>query len=224
MTGPVVFDAYGTLLDVDAAARAAAGEPGFARLAEIWPRLSADWRAKQLQYTWLRAITGDHRDFWAITEDSLDWALEAAGIEDAALRARLLQLYRRLEAYGDARPLLQKLHGAGVPTAILSNGSPGMLGEAVEAAGLSEFLDHVLSVEAVGIFKPAAQVYDLACETFGVGPGDILFVSSNGWDIAGAAGFGFRALWVNRAGLPVDRLPGRPDHILPDLTTVPDHL
>ena len=218
-----IFDAYGTLFDVSAAARQAAAEPGGEKLAEHWPQLAADWRAKQLQYSWLRAITGDHTDFWSVTQDGLDWALEAHGLAgDAALRERLLALYWRLQAYPEVPQMLARLKQAGLNTAILSNGSPDMLAGAVQSAGLSELLDDVLSVESVGIFKPAPQVYDLVLQRFGVAKNHVLFVSSNGWDAGAAAAYGFTTAWVNRAGEPVDRLPGRPDHILPDLVTIPE--
>lgn len=213
-----VFDAYGTLFDVAGAARLAAAEPAGATLASVWPRLAEDWRRKQLEYTWLRAITGDHTDFARVTADALDWALEAAGLEDEALRARLMALYDELPAYPEVPAILASLRDSGLGLAILSNGSPPMLAAAIRAAGLQDAFDAVLSVEAAGIFKPAAAVYALVGARFGVTPPEVLFVSSNGWDVAGAARFGFATVWVNRAGLPMDRLPHRPVHVLPDLT------
>lgn len=219
----VIFDAYGTLFDVAAAAREAAGEPGYAKLAEAWPQLAFDWRRKQLEYSWLRAITGDHKDFWAVTGDGLDWALEASGLAgDTALRDRLMALYRRLSAYREVPDVLAALKARGLATAILSNGTPEMLEEAVGSAGIGAALDDVLSVETVGIYKPAARVYELVTTRFSCLPGEVLFVSSNGWDIAGATGFGFQTAWVNRAGDPVDRMDQTPGHIIPDLTAIPD--
>ncbi len=217
-----VFDAYGTLFDVTAAARAAAAEPGGERLAAIWPKLAEDWRRKQLEYSWLRAITGAHADFAQVTADGLDWALEAAGIADEALRARLLALYDRLAAYPEVPAMLAALQARGFATAILSNGAPAMLAAATASAGIGDRLDAVLSVEQAGVFKPAAKVYDLVGQRFGCAPGAVLFVSSNGWDAAAATGYGFTTAWVNRAGAPLDRLPWRPAHILPDLTAIPD--
>jgi 2-haloacid dehalogenase len=217
-----VFDAYGTLFDVSAAARQAAAEPGRARLAAVWPRLAADWRHKQLSYSWLRAITGAHADFWVVTQDALDWAMEANGLADPELRERLLALYWQLEAYPEVPEVLAGLRARGLGTAILSNGSPEMLRGAVASALLDDLLDDLLSVEAVGVFKPHASVYALVPERFACAPAEILFVSSNGWDAAGAAGFGFVTAWVNRADEPVDRLPWRPHHVLPDLTAIPD--
>lgn len=217
-----VFDAYGTLFDVAAAAREAAAEPGREKLAPLWTKLAEHWRLKQLQYTWLRAITGAHTDFWAVTGDGLDWALEACGLDgDAELRERLMQLYWELSAYSEVPAMLQALKDQGMNTAILSNGSPDMLNGAVQSAGIGDVLDDVLSVESVGIFKPDARVYDLVGQRFGCPPDEVLFVSSNGWDAAGATGYGFTTAWVNRAGDPVDRLPWVPQHILSDLTSIP---
>jgi len=218
-----IFDAYGTLFDVSAAARQAAAEPEFSRLQDRWAELAQHWRLKQLQYTWLRAITDAHTDFWEVTQDGLDWALEATGLDgDAALRQRLLDLYWQLQAYPEVPAMLRALKDAGLNTAILSNGSPAMLDGAVQSARLAEVLDDVLSVESVGIFKPDARVYDLVGKRFGCARDEVLFVSSNGWDAAGASGYGFVTAWVNRAGEPVDRMPWKPAHELSDLTTIPD--
>lgn len=217
-----IFDAYGTLFDVSSAARAAAAEPGREALATVWPVLSENWRRKQLEYTWLRAVMGAHSDFWQVTQDGLDWAMEASGLTDAALRDRLLQLYRELAAYPEVPGVLSALKARGIATAILSNGSPAMLEDAARSAGIETLLDDMLSVESVGVFKPHARVYSLATERFSCPPDEVLFVSSNGWDAAGAAAFGFTTAWVNRAGLPMDRLPARPQHILTDLTPIPD--
>lgn len=217
-----VFDAYGTLFDVAAAARQAAAEPGGEKLAQIWPQLAEDWRAKQLQYSWLRAVTGEHTDFWRVTQDGLDWALELRGLsDDAALRERLLSLYWQLQAYPEVPEMLRALKAAGMNTAILSNGSPDMLQGAVQSASLADVLDDVLSVESVGVFKPAQQVYHMVLQRFGVAKHHVLFVSSNGWDAAAAASYGFVTAWVNRAGLPVDRLPGQPNFVLQDLSAIP---
>ncbi len=216
-----VFDAYGTLFDVAAAARLAAGEPGREDLARVWPQLAEHWRAKQLQYTWLRAVTGDHCDFWQVTQDGLDWAMEAVGLPDPDLRERLLALYWELEAYPEVPEMLATLKAEGLGTAILSNGSPGMLEGAVTSAGIGEYLDAVLSVESVGVFKPAPAVYQLVTDHFGVARDEVLFVSSNGWDAAAASAYGFRTVWANRAGHPVDRLPGQPHHIVADLSAIP---
>lgn len=207
-----VFDAYGTLFDVDGAARRAAeDDPALAR---IWPALSADWRRKQLEYSWMRCVTGDHADFWQVTSDALDWAAERHDVTDTA---RLLDLYRRLPAYPEVPGALAALRQRG-QTAIFSNGSPQMLADATDSAGISAHLDALLSVETAGRFKPAAEAYRIVTDHFGCEPGDITFCSSNGWDIYGAAAFGFDTAWINRAGQPVDRLPHRPARVLTDLT------
>jgi len=217
-----VFDAYGTLFDVNAAAAQAAAEPAHADLSKVWPALARDWRLKQLQYTWLRAVADQHCDFWQVTQDGLDWAMEANGLSSDATRARLLELYWELAAYPEVPQMLRKLKSAGLATGILSNGSPDMLNGAVSSAAIADSLDAVLSVEEVGVFKPNARVYDLVGQHFGCAPDQVLFVSSNGWDAAGAAGYGFQTVWVNRANEPMDRLYAKPHHVLSDLTTIPE--
>ncbi len=218
-----IFDAYGTLFDVAAAARRAASEPGREAFAKVWTKVANDWRLKQLQYTWLRAIMDAHTDFWTVTQNGLDYALEASDLsDDAELRERLLALYWELEAYEEVPQMLTDLKSAGLNTAILSNGSPDMLNGAVKSAGLTTVLDDVLSVEDVGIFKPDPSVYQMVCDRFSCKPGEVMFVSSNGWDAAGASKFGFQTAWVNRSGEPQDRLPWVPKATLKTLHNIPD--
>ena len=218
-----VFDAYGTLFDVGAAARNAATQPGREKLAEKAAELAEHWRLKQLQYSWLRAVTGDYTSFWEVTQNGLDWALEKTGLDgDMELREVLLALYWELSAYKEVPMMLAKLKAAGKKNAILSNGSPDMLEGAVDFAGIGIYLDAVISVEDVGIFKPAPKVYELVEQQMGCTRDEVLFVSSNGWDAACATGFGFQTAWVNRAGEPMDRLPWTPAHTLSDLTTIPE--
>lgn len=217
-----VFDAYGTLFDVAAAARETAAKPGREAFAACWQKVATDWRLKQLQYTWLRAVADAHTDFWEVTQNGLDWALEASGLKDAELRERLLALYFQLSAYPEVPKMLAALKADGFTTAILSNGEPKMLKGAVDSAGVADVLDDVLSVQDVGVFKPHASVYRMVNDRFGVASNEVLFVSSNGWDAAHAAGFGFTSVWVNRAGEPMDRLPWKPAHVLDDLTSIPD--
>tara|TARA_R110000796_G_scaffold9721_4_gene33049 strand:+ start:2518 stop:3369 length:852 start_codon:yes stop_codon:yes gene_type:complete len=217
-----VFDAYGTLFDVTAAARQAASEPDFAALKSDWPQVAEYWRQKQLSYSWLRAVTRAHDDFWQVTQDGLDWALEKTGHDgDPTLRERLLALYWELQAYPEVPAMLQTLKDAGLNTAILSNGSPAMLKGAVESAGIGGTLDVLLSVETVGVFKPDARVYDLVGQQFGCTKDEVLFVSSNGWDAGAATGYGFTTAWVNRNSDPVDRLPWTPVHVLKQLDGIP---
>lgn len=215
-----VFDAYGTLFDVAAAARELAERPGREVFAKVWQQVANDWRLKQLQYSWLRAVARDHCDFWSVTGDGLDWALERAGLADAELREELLGLYFTLSAYPEVPEMLGRLKAAGLKTGILSNGSPDMLEGAVSSAGLGDVLDAVLSVEDVGVFKPDVRVYDMVGQRFGCTPEEVLFVSANGWDAAFGAAYGFDTLWVNRGGEPMDRLSGKPGREARDLTGV----
>jgi 2-haloacid dehalogenase len=215
-----VFDAYGTLFDVASAARRSADALG----AEVAPRLAELWRDKQLQYSWLRAVQNRHADFWQVTGEALDFALDAVGIADPALRDRLMQLYLTLEGYPEAPAALRQLRAAGFATTILSNGSPTMLAAAVAHAGLDDLFDQVLSVEAVGVYKPHPKVYQLACERLSLAAEAIVFVSSNGWDAWAASAFGMRAVWCNRQRLTRDRLPGAPDREISSLAELPDLL
>ena len=220
----VLFDAYGTLLDVDAAAANLAATNRFPELATLWPELSALWRARQLNYTWLRSLSHSYVPFWQLTCDALDYAMEACNLEDQNMRTALLGLYRELDAYSDARPALAAVHAAGLPSAVLSNGNQQMIDHAFAAARLTDMLDCLLSVEEVSVFKPDPSVYQLGCERYQARPEEILFVSSNGWDAAAAGLFGFKTIWVNRAGLPLERLPRYPDFIALGLDFVAEHL
>jgi len=196
-----VFDAYGTLLDVHAAmARHAA------RIGPAWQAVSADWRRKQIEYTWVRSLAGraQHRDFWHLTEEALAWAAAQHGITDAALLAEVLQAYRQLTVFPEAPAMLVRLRDMGIARAILSNGEPGMLADGVRSAGISDLLDDVLSAESAGVFKPDPRVYRLATDRFGVPAEQIAFVSSNPWDAFGASTFGFQVFWVNRSKLPAE--------------------
>jgi 2-haloacid dehalogenase len=211
---PLVFDVYGTLLDVDAAAREAAAEPGMAALEDNWAQLSASWRQRQLSYSWLRTLMGEYIDFWQITSDALDVTLNELEISDADVRERLLQLYTRLSAYDEVPEQLRLMKEQGHQLGGLSNGSPSMLQSALESAKILGFLDQVLSVDDIGIYKPDRRVYAQVTEAYGCAPGDVTFFSSNNWDVAGAGTFGFRTIWVNRAGRIWDDLPRSPDHVV----------
>jgi 2-haloacid dehalogenase len=217
-----IFDAYGTLFDVSAAARVAASEPENAELADIWPQIAEDWRTKQLQYSWLRAVARKHVDFWQLTTDALDWSLEAAGIKNDKLRERLLSLYWELSAYPEVAEVLTTLKSNGIATGILSNGSPEMLKAAVGSADIGKLLDAVMSVVDVGVYKPHDLVYEMVESRFVCERDDVLFVSANGWDAAGAASYGFKTAWINRKSEPVDKLYGTPDYVLSDLKPIID--
>ncbi len=211
-----VFDAYGTLFDVNSPA-----QREMAVLGDRAVALAQLWRQKQLEYTWLRSLMGRHADFWQVTGDGLDYALATLGITDGALRERLMQLYLTLDAYPDVAGCLEKLRAGGRATAILTNGSPRTIDAAVAHSGLGPLLDQVLSVEAVGIFKPHRSVYQLAVDRLGVEASRICFVSTNSWDALGAADFGFQVVWMDRFGRQPDRLPGKPVAVIKGLAELP---
>ena len=192
-----VFDAYGTLFDVHSAVarhRALAGREA--------DRISELWRTKQLEYTWTRSLMGAYRDFRALTEEALDFAAaRCGGLSDEA-RATLLSAYETLDAFPDVAPTLRALKAQGAKLVILSNGTPAMLESAVRSAGLEDLLDPSISVADVGVFKTDFRVYELVAARYGVAPSAVSFQSSNRWDVAGAAKFGFRAIWINRGKAP----------------------
>ena len=201
-----VFDAYGTLLDVHSAVA-----KHRSRLGEKADAVSAAWRTKQLEYSWQRTILDRYVDFWRLTSDGLDFALDAHGVEDAALRDDLLDAYQSLDCFPEVPGVLKTLREAGLATAILSNAPPMMLEAAVESAGIGDRLDAVISADRLGVFKPSAQVYRLALDELDVARTQVSFQSSNGWDAAGAATFGFRVVWCNRTGQARERMPDAPD-------------
>ena len=211
-----VFDAYGTLFDVTAAAKSCQGDLG-----DQWAPLAQIWREKQLQYTWLRSLMDEYVPFWQVTQDALDYALATLKIGDADLRKRLLDIYLQLGAYPEVSGILKTLKEAGLKTAILSNGSPKMLASAVSNAGLDGVLGNVFSVEKLGIFKPASQVYQMAVDDLGVPKERICFMSSNAWDACGGANFGFRVVWVNRFGQAEEGLPGQQEYEITNLSELP---
>ncbi len=213
---PLVFDVYGTLLDIDAAARDAAVR--YPKFAQHWQPLSIAWRQRQLSYTWLRSMMGDYASFWQITENALDVTLAEMGLDDADLRRCLLDLYLDLPAYTEVTAILAEAKAAGHKLAVLSNGNSSMLEQALQSAGIRDFFDVVLSVDVVEIYKPAPQVYSLATKAFDCAAGDIKFFSSNHWDISGAGSFGFTTFWVNRGGRVWDDIPKRPDYIAASLS------
>jgi 2-haloacid dehalogenase len=210
-----VFDAYGTLFNVHAAIarhRDAAG-PEADRFSEIW-------RTKQLEYAWLLSAAGHYVDFWTLTERALDHAFARVPAVDAALRARLLEAYFKLDAFPDARAALTALKAKGMRTAILSNGNPHMLEGAVTAAGIGADLDAVFSVDTIRIYKPRREVYALVTDTFRLAPAEVAFVSSNRWDVMGATAFGFRCVWVNRANAPEEYPEFAPVKVVRELSAL----
>jgi 2-haloacid dehalogenase len=211
-----VFDAYGTLFDVGSGVA-----PCRAILGEKAGALAVLWRDKQLQYSWLRSLQRRHADFWQVTGDALDYALESLGLRDEDLRDRLMASYRTLDPFPEIAATLTRLKASGFKIAILSNGTPDMLAAAVAHAGIGALLDRVLSVEEVGIYKTAPEVYQLALDRLGLAAPQISFQSSNGWDVYAASAFGLRTVWCNRTGQCAERLPGIPDHVIRSLAELP---
>jgi 2-haloacid dehalogenase len=212
-----VFDAYGTLFDVHSvveAGRAITADP---------QGLSALWRQKQIEYTWLRALMGRYEDFWAVTEAALRFAVRRLGLTagEDEIRA-LMEAYLSLRTFPEVTAALARLGGA--PLGMLSNGSPRMLEAAVRSSGLAGVFQHVLSVDAVGTYKPSPEVYALGPRAFGLPAADILFVSSNAWDVAGAKAFGFQVCWCNRFGAEMDSLGVLPDYEVERLDRIPERL
>lgn len=211
-----VFDAYGTLLNVHAAIGRHRGTCG----ADA-DRLSDLWRTKQLEYSWTLTLAGQYQDFWTLTERALDYALARYPSADSTIRQKLLDAYFSLDAFADARPTLEILKERGHRTAILSNGSSKMLAAAVAAARMESVLDQVLSVDSLRIYKPRPEVYALVTNAFAIAPADAIFVSSNRWDVMGATAFGFRSVWINRAGLPEEYPDQAPWRTIDTLSALP---
>lgn len=215
------FDAYGTLFDVHSALRRNSGGLDVDKAAA----LSELWRRKQLEYTWLRSLMRRYVDFAQITADALDYAMQAHGVDgvdSADLRSQWLDLYLRLDIYPEVADVLSKLRKDGMRLAILSNGTPDMLAAAVDHAGLTNSFEAILSVETVRQFKPDPLVYRLVGDHFGCMPDHVAFMSSNAWDMAAGADYGFHTFWINRFNQPPERLPGTPEHQLSTLEPLPN--
>jgi 2-haloacid dehalogenase len=211
-----VFDAYGTLFDV----HSAVGKYD-ERLGDVADQISSIWRTKQLEYTWLRSLMKKHADFWQVTQDALDFALDVFNITDKQLRNDLIDAYLELKCYPEVPDTLVKLKDSGRQIAILSNGSPAMLEAVVKSSGLEELVQRILSVEMVGIFKPDPTVYQLAVDQLGVTAAEIVFMSANAWDAVGATAFGLRVAWINRFAQRPERLPFQPDIEIKTLAELP---
>jgi 2-haloacid dehalogenase len=211
-----VFDAYGTLYDFNSAVarhHQAIGPKA--------PALSEMWRAKQISYTWLRNSMGSYAKFWQVTGEALDHCLAACGLADPTIREKLMNAYMSLDPFPEVPAMLDRLKRSGMRMAILSNGNPEMLEPMVKASALAGHFEAILSVDSAGIFKPDPKVYRLVEQLCGVPPDKVCFLSSNCWDAHGAAHFGFRTVWINRASAPDDSLPGRPVAELNDLSQLP---
>jgi 2-haloacid dehalogenase len=215
-TKACVFDAYGTLFDLASPARRFRDDLG-----ENAERLVGLWRDKQLQYTWLRAAQGRHADFWQVTADALDFAIDATGVDAAGLRDRLMNSYLTLEPFPEVADVLADLKRGGMRTAILSNGTPEMLRAVVTSAGLDAVIDAIFSVEEVGAYKPHPNVYQMALDRLSLAASEISFQSSNAWDAHAASAFGLKVVWCNRYGQRRERLPGAPDHEVRSLRELP---
>ncbi len=213
-----VFDAYGTLFDFVSAASKFREQ-----FADKFVPFTTTWRDKQLQYTWLRSLQGKHADFWQVTGDALDYSLATCEISDAngSLREQLMQQYLALEVFPEVPETLKKLKESGIKTAILSNGTADMLDQVVSTAGIGQWLDEILSIDTVGIFKPHPSVYQLAVDKLGIKAEEISFQSSNSWDAYAASAFGMKVVWCNRYGQQPERLPGKPDAVVKSLEELP---
>ncbi|WP_085909708.1 haloacid dehalogenase type II [Kiloniella majae] len=208
-----VFDAYGTLLDVHSAVHKLSRElgPNAQGISDIW-------RTKQLEYSWLRSLMESHSDFWNVTADALTYALKYHDMEDQDLHAQLMSLYLEISAYQDALSTLKEINKYKYASLVLSNGSQEMLDKSLENSGLQPLLDKAISIDDVRIYKPSPQVYKLATDYVKCQPEEILFVSANAWDVAGANHFGFRVAWINRFKRPPEILPGKPEFIIDSLS------
>ena len=211
----IVFDAYGTLFDVNSAA-----EKCKDRIGDKWESFANYWRTTQLEYTWLRTLMKRHKDFWQITEDSLDKSMKTFNI-DSSMRNELLNLYRKLSTYPEVKEVLIKLKKK-YKLSILSNGTPDLLNNLVNSNDLKNIFEDIFSIEEVGVYKPATKVYDLPTKKYGVKKEDIVFLSSNTWDVSGGGNYGYNAIWVNRNNTVFDNLDYKPKNEVSNLTQLLD--
>ena len=212
----IIFDAYGTLFDVNSAA-----EKCKEKLGDKWEGFANYWRTTQLEYTWLRSLMRRHKDFWQITEDSLDKSMNFYNI-DIAMRSELLNLYKVLSPFTEVRDTLNKLKQSNYKLAILSNGTPDLLNELVVSNGLKDIFDDIFSVEEVGIFKPDSKVYDLPINKYNIEKNEGLFLSANTWDVSGAGNYGYNTVWVNRNNNIFDKLDFEPNQQISNLSELLD--
>ena len=210
-TKAIVFDAYGTLFDVNSAAEKCKDKIG-----DKWETFSNYWRTTQLEYTWLRSLMKKHKNFWEITEDSLDHAMETFKIKKN-MRSELLNLYKKLSPYPEVKECLENLKSKKIKIAILSNGTPDLLKELVESNNIQNYFDDILSVESVGIYKPDSKVYEMPINKYNCKPENICFMSSNTWDVSGGGIFGYNAVWVNRFNKVFDKLSYKPKFVINNL-------
>ena len=212
----IIFDAYGTLFDVNSAA-----EKCKEKLGDKWEGFANYWRTTQLEYTWLRSLMRRHKDFWQITEDSLDKSMNFYNI-DNSMRSELLNLYKVLSPFTEVRDTLNKLKQSNYKLAILSNGTPDLLNELVVSNQLKDIFDDIFSVEEAGIFKPDSKVYDLPINKYNIEKNEVLFLSANTWDVSGAGNYGYNTVWVNRNNNIFDKLDFEPNKQISNLSELLD--
>ena len=217
-TKALVFDAYGTLFDVNSAANKCKEKIG-----KEWENFAYFWRTTQLEYTWLRSLMKRHRDFWKITEDSLDKSMEVFGL-DKNMKNELLNLYKVLSIYPEVKDVLKSLKDRKFKLAILSNGTPALLNELVSSNNLNNLFDNIFSVEEVKVFKPDSRVYEMPIKKYNIQANQITFLSANTWDVSGGGNFGYNSVWVNRNKSKFDRLDYRPKYEISNLTQLLDIL
>ena len=207
----IIFDAYGTLFDVNSAAEKCKGKIG-----DKWENFANYWRTTQLEYTWLRSLMNKHKDFWKITEDSLDKSMKKFQI-DQNMRSELLDLYKILSPYPETKNTLEQLKNKNYKIAILSNGTPSLLNGLIEKNNMKIFFDDIFSIEEVGIFKPSSKVYEIPIKKYKIDKREVAFLSSNTWDVCGGGNFGYNSIWVNRNKNIFDKLDYKPKHVIGNL-------
>ena len=207
----IIFDAYGTLFDVNSAAEKCKDKIG-----EKWERFANFWRTTQLEYTWLRSLMERHKDFWQVTEDSLDKSMKAFDI-DPSMRNELLNLYKVLSPFEEVPKTLKTLKEKKFKLAILSNGTPSLLDELVKSNNLDNLFDDIFSIEQVGVYKPSSRVYDIPIKKYNINKSEIAFLSANTWDVSGGGNYGYQSIWVNRNNNIFDNLDFKPKYQITDL-------
>ena len=212
----IIFDAYGTLFDVNSAAEKCKDKIG-----DKWESFANYWRTTQLEYTWLRSLMNRHKDFWQVTEDSLDKSMKAFKI-NLAMRNELLNLYKKLSTFPEVKEVLNDLKKKNYKISILSNGTPALLNELVSSNNLDNFFDDIFSIEEVGIYKPDSKVYDLPIKKYQIKKDEVAFLSANTWDVSGGGNFGYNSIWVNRNKNIFDNLDYKPKNEVENLTQLLD--
>ena len=212
----IIFDAYGTLFDVNSAAEKCKDKIG-----DKWEAFANYWRTTQLEYTWLRSLMKRHKDFWQVTEDSLDKSMKVFNI-DNSMRNELLDLYKILSPYPEVPEILKSLKEKDYKLSILSNGTPSLLNELVKSNNLENLFDDVFSIEEVGIYKPDSKVYDLPIKKYKIKNNEVAFLSANTWDVSGGGNYGFNSIWVNRNNSVFDNLDYKPEHQIKNLKELAD--